>query len=164
MSTVSTLPVPIEFSLPDGWRSVPPKEVNAEGAAFVAVHPASSKGFTANITITGDVRSADEPLTRAADQALDDLRAGASDVELGKRNEVGTDDNPGLTQAVRLSIPYEGKQLYLVQLQAFIGMADTGDPSRRAVTQVVLSALPEQFDQLVGDFQDFLSTVRPEGA
>ena len=34
---VATIPVPIQFSLPEGWRSVPPDEVNAAEAAFVAL-------------------------------------------------------------------------------------------------------------------------------
>jgi hypothetical protein len=32
------------------------------------------------------------------------------------------------------------------------------------VLHVVLSALPEQFQQVIGDFQQFLSTIKPEGA
>jgi hypothetical protein len=44
-------------------------------------------------------------------------------------------------------------------------MADVRDERRRAVLEIVLSATPGQFEDLVGDFQAFLKTIRPdEGA
>jgi hypothetical protein len=161
---VATIPVPIEFSLPEGWLSVPPQEVEAEEAAFVALRPPSFKGFTPNITISGELRQGEVPLSQVADEALERLRRGAPDVQLGRRNEVGSSDNPGLSQAVRMSLLLNGKREQLVQLQVFLGMRDTHDRSRYAVLQIVLSALAEQFDRVAGDFQKFLSTIRPEGA
>ncbi|WP_349497607.1 hypothetical protein [Amycolatopsis taiwanensis] len=161
---VATIPVPIEFSLPEGWRSVPPDAVNAEEVAFVALRPPSLKGFTPNITITGELQDRGVPLSQLADEALERLRRGAPDAQLGRRNEVGSADNPGLTQAVRMSLLLDDKPEQLVQLQVFLGMRDTRDESRYAVLQIVLSALAEQFSQVVGDFQNFLSTIRPEGA
>ena len=133
-------------------------------AAFVAVHPASSQGFTANITITGEIRTDDAPLTHIADEALDRLRVGAGNVTPGRRSEVGSAENPGLTQAVQFSIDLKGQPLDIVQLQVFLGMRDIRDERRRAVLHIVLSALPEQFERVIGDFQEFLSTIRPEGA
>ncbi|MCX5129755.1 hypothetical protein OOK25_39665, partial [Streptomyces sp. NBC_00347] len=50
----TTLPVPIEFRLPEGWQPAPPDEVGAPGVAFVALHPQPDSGFTANITIDGE--------------------------------------------------------------------------------------------------------------
>jgi hypothetical protein len=160
----TTIPVPIEFSLPEGWRSVPPDDVGTPEAAFVALHPASSQGFTANITISGEVRPADIPLTEVADEALDRLRAGARELKPGRRTESGSPANPGLTQAVRMLVDINGRPQDLVQLQVFLGMQDTRDPRRRAVLHIVLSALPDQFERVVGDFQQFISTIRPEGA
>lgn len=159
---VATLPVPIEFSLPEGWVSAPPNEVGAGDSAFVALHPPASKGFTANITITGEVREADVPLTQVADEALERLRQGDPEVRMGKRKESGSPENPGLSQAVRFSIVLDGRRVDVVQLQVFLGLQDKREPHRRAVLHIVLSALPEQFDQVAEDFQKFLSTVRPE--
>ena len=161
---VATLPVPIEFSLPEGWRSVPPAEAGAEQAAFVALHPPASQGFTANITISGEVRDDDVPLTRIADEAVDELRASGRDVHLGRRNEVGSAASPGLTQAVKISVELNGREQEVGQFQVFIVMRDTRDERRRAVLHVVLTALPDQFDEVFGDFQQFLSSIRPEGA
>jgi hypothetical protein len=163
----ATIPVPIEFSLPEGWRSVPPDEVGTPEAAFVALHPGSIRnGFTANITLTGEIRGEDEELTAIADEAAERLRAGgAQDVKVGRRNEVGSAANPALTQAVKLTIPLDGRPAELVQFQVFIALRDQKDPSRRAVLHVVLSALlADQFEKVINDFQKFLSTIEPEGA
>ena len=164
---VTTLPVPIKFSLPEGWRSVPPDEVGTPEAAFVALHPGSVRnGFTANITLTGEIRGEDEELTAIADEAVERLRAGgAQDVKLGRRNEVGSAENPGLTQAVKLTIPLNGRAAELVQFQVFMALRDQKDPGRRAVLHLVLSALLEdQFEKVIDDFQKFLSTIEPESA
>lgn len=163
---VSTLPVPIEFSLPTGWRSVPPDAVGTPDAAFVALHPDSAQhGFTANITMTGETRDDEFTLVELGDAAVERLRAaGGRDVQLGRRNESGPDQDPGLTQAVKLNVDVGGQPRDLVQFQVFMVMRDRQDPTRRAVLQVVLSALLEQFPTVIGDFEHFLSTITPEGA
>lgn len=163
----TTIPVPIEFSLPEGWRSVPPDEVGTPEAAFVALNPGTRQdGFTANISITGEVRADDEELTAIADEAVEKLRAaGGQDVRLGRRNQVGSPESPGLTQAVKLTIPLNGKPVDIVQFQVFLSLQDQKDPQRRAVLHVVLSALLEnQFEHVIDDFQKFLSTITPEKA
>ncbi|HVW42247.1 MAG TPA: hypothetical protein VHC18_12935 [Amycolatopsis sp.] len=161
---VATIPVPVQFSLPEGWRSAPPDQVDAPEAAFVALRPPGVKGFTPNITITGDLQDADVPLARFADEAVERLRRGAPDAELGKRKESGSERGPGLTQAVRMTLRVNGQPEQLLQLQVFLGMRDTSDSSRYAVLEIVLSALAEQFQDVVRDFQQFISTIRPEEA
>ncbi|MFD0203477.1 MULTISPECIES: hypothetical protein [Saccharothrix] len=157
----TTLPVPIEFSLPDGWLSAPPDEVGAPQAAFVALHPGSSAGFTANITISGEVRADDVTLAQLAERAADRLRQDVGAVEVGRRNELES----AYTQVLRLTAPVGGRPVELVQLQVFLAMADVRDERRRAVLEIVLSATTGQFEDLVGDFQAFLKTIRPdEGA
>jgi hypothetical protein len=155
----TTLPVPIEFSLPDGWLSAPPDEVGAPQAAFVALHPGSAAGFTANVTITGEVRTDDATLAQVAAEAAARLERGLGSVEIGRRNELDS----AYTQVVRLTAPIQGRPVELVQLQVFLAMADVRDERRRAVLEIVLSATPEQFEHLVGDFQAFLKTIRPDG-
>ncbi|MBK1786810.1 hypothetical protein [Prauserella cavernicola] len=159
---VATIPVPIEFSLPEGWQSVVPSSVSAGGAAFVALHPASRQGFTANITISGEIREVEVELAEIAAEAVERLRQESSSVQVGRRNEVGSTDNPGFTQAVRFAATVAGVPTQIVQLQVFIGMRDLHDDNRRVVLHVVFSGLPEQFARLVEDFQRFLSTIRPE--
>ncbi|WP_026453124.1 hypothetical protein [Saccharomonospora iraqiensis] len=162
-SPAATLPVPIEFSLPDGWRSVPPREVDAD-VAFVALHPASrERGFTPNITIDGDVRDSGVPLTEVADERLAELRDARSDVRVEKSEKSGTADNPALMRVVRWTLVQNGKTLDIARVQAFLGFQDIGNPRRRAVLRFALTVRTQQLEQQVGDFQHFLSTVRPEG-
>lgn len=158
----STLPVPIEFSLPDGWQSVSPDEVGSSQSAFVALHPPASNGFTANIAIAGEARTDGASLSQVADESLQQLEADFREVQLGRRNEVGSTAAPGLTQAVRLNADVDGRRQDLVQMQAYLGMTDVHEPERKAVVQCVLTALPEQFEHVVGDFQQLLSTIRPD--
>ncbi|WP_298180268.1 hypothetical protein [Saccharomonospora sp.] len=103
------------------------------------------------------------PLTEIADEGLGGLRTSSTDVRVEKREESGTAENPGLTQVVRFSTEVEGRAQELVQVQTYIGMQDTGNPDRRAVLQFVLTVQLEALDQLVGDFQELISSVRPEG-
>jgi hypothetical protein len=158
-----TLPVPMECSLPPGWRPVPPNEVSARGAAFVALHPPPRNGFTANITISGEVRPADIVLGQVADEALARLRTGTQRLRLGRRTAFGSAENPGLTQAVRMSVELNGHPEDIVQYQVYVGMRDLHDERRQVVLHVVLSSTPDQFDWVVGDFQQFISTIRPTG-
>ena len=158
----TTIPVPIEFSLPEGWVSAPPDEVGAPEAAFVALRPSAANGFTPNITIAGEVRTDDVPLSVVADEAAEKLERATGQVQVGRRSEVGTPDNPGFTQAVRTRIKVGGQPLDVVQLQVFLGMADVQDPDRRAVLHIALTSKPDQFESVVGDFQKFLKTIRPE--
>lgn len=67
-----------------------------------------------------------------------------------------------LTQTVRLNIDLQGRRADVIQFQVFLTMHDRGDSRRRAVLYVVLSSLPGRFRAVLGDFEQFLSTIRPE--
>ncbi|KMS86752.1 hypothetical protein [Prauserella rugosa] len=159
----TTIPVPIEFSLPEGWLSVPPDEIGTPNAAFVALRPdTGGDGFTANITISGEVRDAALDLADIAAESADRLRAGAHEVKVGNTKATGTAANPVYTQPLRLDVDVAGRRRYLVQYQVFMGFTDASDPSRRAVVQIVLSSTPETFERVFADFETFLGTIRPE--
>jgi hypothetical protein len=154
----TTIPVPIQFSLPPGWTPAPPDEVGAPDAAFVALHPASRDDFTANITIAGEVRASAVPLPQLADEVVAKLRQVAGNVRVSGRTTVGTPENPGLSQRVSLRLSDQE----LVQLQVFLGMADVRDVERRVVLHVALTATPAQFQAVAGDFKEFVRSIRPE--
>ncbi|MFH9088409.1 hypothetical protein [Streptomyces sp. NPDC017673] len=164
-----TLPVKISFSLPDGWRSAPPDEVGAPDAAFVALHPASIDGFTANITIAGGMRNDSATMRQIADESVRRLGQAGS-VEVTKQEEVGTPDIPGLTdspgvvQNLRLSTTLHGAPLELVQSQVYLGLEDVNRPSQRAVIELVLTAKPEQLAAVLDDFKQFVRSVRADEA
>jgi hypothetical protein len=152
------LPVRIEFSLPEGWQPAEPDEVGAPGVAFVAVHPASADGFTANLTIAGQLRDPELPMEQIADESVQRLEEAVGAVEVRRRVEVGTADAPGITQVLDLAI---GTGNPLVQCQVYVSMRDADDPRRRAVLELVLTCTPEQLDEVFADFQDFVRSVRP---
>lgn len=158
----TTIPVPIEFSLPEGWRSVPPDDVGATEAAFVALRPPASEGFTPNITISGELRDDGASVQQVADEALTKLQGTVRNVQVGRRNQVGSAANPGFTQAVRMSVDLHGRAQEVVQFQVFVAMRDVREHNRNAVLHLVLSSTPNQFPDVIDDFHQFVATVKPE--
>ncbi|MFJ9040031.1 hypothetical protein ACIRF8_26040 [Streptomyces sp. NPDC102406] len=163
----ATLPVKISFSLPDGWRAAPPDEVGAPNVAFVALHPASiDDGFTANITISGEMRNDSATISQIADEAVPRLQQGGP-VRVLKKTEIGTPDLPGLTDApgiaqdLVLSTTLRGEPIELCQSQVFLGLEDVRNPAQRAVLEIVLTAKQNQIGEVIGDYKDFLRTVGP---
>lgn len=159
----TTLPVPIEFELPEGWIAAPPDEVGAPGAAFVALHPdPRPTGFTANITIGGEFRPDRASLADIADESVQRLAESATAAMLASRNEFGDPDAPGLTQLVRIRDRIDGTDWSLAQCQVYFSMSDVDDERKRVILQLALTATEEQLDGVIRDFQWFVSTVRPE--
>ncbi|HZE40897.1 MAG TPA: hypothetical protein VE172_19030 [Stackebrandtia sp.] len=158
---VSTLPVPIEFRLPDGWEAAPPDEVGAPGAAFVALHRASYDNFTANITISGELRTDPATLHEIADESIERLEKIATDVALTDRDDAGSDDAPATTQLVRMTLDKDGTPVDLVQCQVYLVMPDIHDPQIRAVIQLALTATRNQAGIVGPDFQTFVDSVQP---
>ncbi|PVE04187.1 hypothetical protein [Streptomyces scopuliridis] len=158
----TTLPVPIEFELPEGWRAAPPDEVGAPGAAFVALHPRPDAGFTANITIDGEYRPDAATLPEIAQESVERLSQATTSVVVAGRREVGSADAPGFTQTLAVSAVVGGVPQDLVQSQVYLSMLDVADPRKRAVIRLVLTATASQHPSVVEDFQDFVRTVRPD--
>jgi hypothetical protein len=159
----TTLPVPIEFELPDGWTAAPPDEVGAPGAAFVALHPdARPTGFTANITIGGGLREDDATLADIADESVEALAAATVTATVDGRDEFGERGAPGLTQMVRIRERIDGVERALAQCQVYLSMSDVDDERKRVVLQLALTATEDRIGEVLGDFQRFVASVRPE--
>ena len=158
----TTLPAPIEFRLPEGWRPAPPDEVGAPGAAFVGLHPDPDNGFTANITVDGEGYTEAASLPELADASIRTLRETGAEVSLADRSEVGSGDAPGLTQTLSVRAVVNGAPRDLVQSQVYLSMVDTEDRGRGVVIRLVLTASAEQFAAVLPDFQYFVWTVRPD--
>ncbi|MFJ9471509.1 hypothetical protein [Streptomyces caniferus] len=157
----TTLPVKIEFSLPEGWQAAPPDEVGAPGVAFIALHLASQDKFTANITIAGKIRD-ESDLVTLAHESVERLREGAT-VTVAKQAQGGTPELPALTQTLRISTTLRGFPVELVQSQVYLLMQDPHDPASHAVIELALTAKQSQLDQVADDFEDFVKSVRPAG-
>lgn len=159
----TTLPVPIQFELPEGWVAAPPDEIGAPGAAFVALHPdAQPTGFTANITIGGEFRPDPASLEDIADESIERLAESTTAATLGSRNEFGDAGAPGLTQLVRIREQVGGVERALTQCQVYLSMSDVDDERKRVVLQLALTATEEQLRDVLEDFQRFVASVRPE--
>ena len=161
----TSLPTPIAFRLPEDWRPVPPDEVDAPNAAFVAMLPDPDRGFTANVTIDGEYRPDATPLTSMADHSVRILRdalAAPEAVAVLDRAEVGSAQAPALTQTLKITTPVDGADLDLLQSQVYLSMLDSRDPAKRAVIRLVLTATAEQHQAALPDFQWLVSTVRPD--
>lgn len=159
MTASTTLPVRMEFRLPDGWYAADPA---AAGALFLAKNPMSSFGtdsFVANITISG-LRRDDGHMGDIAAESVERL-ARSADVRVLDRREVGSRRARGFTQLVSLSVVHDGQLLELVQQQVYLSLRDVGDASKRAIVQLAMTCTPRQFGQLAEDFSAFVRTVRP---
>jgi hypothetical protein len=156
---VTELPVNIEFSLPDGWQAAPPDEVGAPEVAFVAVHPGGeADGFTANLTVAGEIRDPAMPIAAIAEDSVHRIGGVAESVRVRDRVDVGPDDSPGMTQVLDI-VMGQGKQL--VQCQVYLSLDDVHDPGRRAVLELALTCTREQLEDVLPDFQRFVGTIRP---
>lgn len=159
----TSLPVPIDFEIPEGWRAAPPDEVGAPGVAFVALHLPSDAGFTANIAIDGEYRPDQATLPEIADESAQQLDRAAASVTVTDRREVGSVDAPGLTQTLAFSVVIGGENRDLVQSQTYLAMHDVTDPYKRVVIRLVLTATAAQHRAVLQDFRDFVRSVRPGG-
>ncbi|MET9804478.1 hypothetical protein [Streptomyces sp. NPDC006368] len=157
------LPVPIEFRLPEGWLpAAPPDGIDVPGVAFAAVHPHPDRGFTANITVAGEVPQDSATLAELADASAQRLREVVEPVVVTQRREVGFEDAPALTQRLTFSGVVGDTQHDLVQSQVFLTFSDVLNPHRRAVIRLALTATADQHNEALGDFQEFVRTVRPD--
>ncbi|RKT03218.1 hypothetical protein BX286_1142 [Streptomyces sp. 3211.6] len=85
----------------------------------------------------------------------------AMPAELEKAATRYGDTAPALIQRLAFQAVAGGVRRALVQSQVYLSMADVAEPRRRAVVRLVLTATAGQHDEVLGDFQDFVSSVRP---
>ncbi|WP_233345802.1 hypothetical protein [Saccharomonospora iraqiensis] len=142
--TVSDLPVPIEFSLPDGWESIDPSTLDTPGVAFVAVNRDSSARFTSNLTIYGEVRDNDTTLTEIADEASTD---GSGELggapEVVHRKKEGEGLVAAITQVVEFPAPEGSGVERLQQTQTLVQFPDSHGPDRRGIIMFGATAAPD---------------------
>ncbi|MDX3538987.1 hypothetical protein PV721_32565 [Streptomyces sp. MB09-01] len=158
----TALPVPIEFHLPEGWLPARPEGFDAPGVAFAAVHPQPDAGFAANITVDGGFPKDGVTLAEIADASVERLREFAESVVVVHRREAGSADAPALAQRLSFSAEADGIRHELVQSQAYLSLVDTEDPHKRAMIRLALTATAAQHDSVLGDFQAFVRSVRPD--
>ncbi|MEU7301875.1 hypothetical protein [Streptomyces sp. NPDC007206] len=157
----TTLPIPVQFDVPEGWRFAPPDEVGAPDAAFVAIHLPSDSGFTANITVDGDYRPDSATLPEIADESVARMSETVTSVLVVDRRETGSTDAPGLAQTLAFSVVAGGKKSDLLQSQVYLSVLDVHNPHRRVVVRMMLTSTASQHPDLLDDFRDLVRSVRP---
>ncbi|MGY0017864.1 hypothetical protein [Streptomyces sp. cg35] len=155
------LPTAVDFRLPDGWSPASPETCDSFGVSFAALHPHPDDGFTANITLDGEVPPKGTPLTDLADTSLELLALAAESVHLVDRREVGPEDAPALVQRVVLAAAVEQARRDLAQTQVYLPLVDADDPQKYAVIKLAMTSTTEQHPEVLEDFQAFVRTVRP---
>jgi len=163
-----TLPVPVNVELPEGWQSAPPDEVGAPQAAFVAVHMASrGQGFMPNITVTGHTLAGSSNLHGLAEESVRRLRENVGPVDIVKRTEVGTSsapglvDAPGIVQNLRIQAVVNEQPMELGQSQFILALDNEQQRGERVEIEVALTARSSQLQDVLEDFQVFISAFRP---
>ena len=142
---------PIEFTIPPGWRT-PVDGTSSALGTVVAGRPEHD----AVIVADGGLRPDKASLAEIAEETVTAIRESGTVVEVLHREELGTAASPGFAQILLARDAAE-----TVQCQTFIAMLDLDDSSERAVLRLVLVTPKEHVAALVGDFQQFLSIVRP---
>lgn len=158
---LEAFPVPIQFRMPnDGWVQSDPSELGIENAAFVAVRRGFHDGYAPVLTVSGGWRTDTASIQQIADESLEVLEQDATDVELVKRTEVGTENAPAIAQSLAGTASYEGRRFDLRRFQAITGIVDVNDPIKRFVIVYSLTCLYRQSEQMKDEFQEFMSTVQ----
>lgn len=155
--------VPVGFDMPDGWVAVDPKQVGADGAAYVVVKYSDDPGFRANVTIGVTRRDDDEPIETAVGESLRRL-AQAFEVSIVDKSEVGNDGVSGIAQVLRLRT-LDG-ELVRSQVHLTIPLGDT--PRDRLVVELACTCRPAQATSVLPDFQRLVASFhvrdRQEGS
>ncbi|MBB4908804.1 hypothetical protein [Actinophytocola algeriensis] len=155
------LPVRIEFRLPDGWQAAPPDEVGAPGAAFVALHRGSvDHGFTANITVAGQIREPNLSLDAIGDESVRRLTDAMDSVSLRERAHAGSAAAPAMTQLLDVTTTANERTLRLVQNQVYLSVRDVDEPAVHAVLEFTLTCTPAQVATVVDDFRTFVAGIQ----
>ncbi|MER5777638.1 hypothetical protein ABT144_25780 [Streptomyces sp. NPDC002039] len=76
------------------------------------------------------------------------------------RREFDNAGVPALTQRLVFSVAAGHVHRDLVQSQVYLSVVDTEEPRKRAVIRLILTATAAQHDHVLGDFQEFLRSVR----
>ncbi|WP_158894680.1 hypothetical protein [Amycolatopsis anabasis] len=141
----------IEFAMPPGWRQPEEDEDRSPLGSVIAVCPDAEAAIVAD----GGLRPDPATLADIADESIAGLRATGASVEVLRRDEVGSGDAPGFAQLLRVR---DGAET--VHCQAFLALEDVHDQRKRAVLRFVLTTTDEHLYSVVGDFQEFLGSVR----
>ena len=160
---VGSLPVPIQFELPEGWQAVDPDKVGASDAAFVAVNwRMNYPGFTANIAIDGFQESGDVSLADLAEDSVQNLHTASLSVSVSERSEFGSRESPGMMQVLRVATQIDSQRMDLIQCQVYVVMRDINMVEQKAIIRLTLTTGEDDFGGALPGFKKFVASIQPD--
>ncbi|GAA3799348.1 hypothetical protein [Amycolatopsis tucumanensis] len=148
----TSMPFPVGFAVPPGWRAPGPSETGCPLGTVACVRSEPA----AVIAAAGGFRPDGASLPEIAAESVRDLRESGAVVEVLRRTEVGAAGSPGLAQVLRVHAPGAAE---VVQCQAFLALHDVDDHGKRAVLRFVMATTGA--GELAEDFRRFLGSIRP---
>ena len=149
---------PISFRLPDGWQQVSPGQLGEPHLDFAAIHLGThGSGFTANITLNGDLLRNPADLPVRADLAMHLLRERGAEVALARRTGHGNADVPALSQDLLVTTRSGDRTLKLAMSQFYLAAPKAA--GRPAMICAALTSTQAQLPTVIEDFRAFLSTI-----
>ncbi|HWM37502.1 MAG TPA: hypothetical protein VNS49_10365, partial [Streptomyces sp.] len=106
-------------------------------------------------------------LYRLAEESVQRLRENVGAVDIVKRTEVGTSsapglvDAPGIVQNLRIQAVVNEQPMELAQSQFILMLENEQQRSERVEIEVALTTKTSQLEDLLEDFQAFISSLRP---
>jgi hypothetical protein len=153
---------PISFRLPDGWQAVSPDRFGEPHLDFAALHLGThGSGFTASITLNGDLLPDPADLPARADLAMLLLRERGAEVELAGRTELGNPGVPALSQDLLVAMRSGDRTLELAVSQFYLAAPNAA--GRAAMVCASLTSTQAQLPTVIEDFRRFLSTIELGG-
>ncbi|MGI5378871.1 hypothetical protein ACQEV2_32420 [Streptomyces sp. CA-251387] len=95
------------------------------------------------------------------------LRENVGAVDIVKRTEVGTSpapgliDAPGIVQNLRIRATVNGQPMELAQSQFVLVLENEQRRGERAEIEIALTARTSQLQDVLEDYQSFISSLRP---
>jgi hypothetical protein len=149
---------PISFRLPEGWQAVSPGQLGEPDLDFAAIHLGThGSGFTANITLNGDLLPNPADLPVRADLAMHLLREQGAGVALARRTGHGDPGVPALSQDLLVTTRSGERTLKLAMSQFYLAAPNAA--GRPAMICAALTSTQAQLPTVIEDFREFLSTI-----
>ncbi|OXM72492.1 MULTISPECIES: hypothetical protein [Amycolatopsis] len=150
----TSMPFPVGFAVPPGWRPPEPAETGSPLGTVACVRSEPD----AVIAAGGGFRPGDASLAEIAGESVRDLRESGATVDVLQHTAVGTAGAPGLAQVLLVRAPAAAE---VVHCQAFLALHDTEDHGKRAVLRFVMATTSAAAPELAEDFRQFLGSIRP---
>ncbi|MCB1253946.1 MAG: hypothetical protein M9891_00060 [Austwickia sp.] len=154
--TVVAKEMELTFRIPEpGWDPLP----QSGGALFSAVRRNARTPFRPTI-IVSVLNPGEDGLQAAADSTIESLRAASQHVELLGREMGSESDIARCTQLLECDVETEAGSFRVIQTQVFLDLMVSRQTQTRTMLTVFLTADGADMDEVLPEFERFLSSVQ----